>query len=48
MLLEVNSVAIREKLLSTKEEGLLLGALVVKEARLELNGPNWHIMVFSK
>ena len=37
MLLEINLVAVREELLSTIEEGLLLGALVVKEARLGLN-----------
>ena len=43
MLLEINLVAVREELLSTIEEGLLLGALVVKEARLGLNCPGWHV-----
>ena len=43
MLLEINFVAVREELLSTIEEGLLLGALVVKEARLGLNCPGWHV-----
>ena len=43
MLLEINLVAVREELLSTIEEGLLLGALVVNEARLGLNCPGWHV-----